>query len=216
DVETVRRARDAAGRQVLVAENYFYKPIAEALRRLLAAGTLGEPRFIVVNALKHQARADWRDDAALSGGGALFEGGIHWINLMANLGLRPLRVRGARAGGGSGPERSTLVTVEYDGGAVGVLAHSWEIPSPLRGLRLSKIYGTHGSATFESNGLFLLVRAGGVRLRCPGVGDLLGFHAMFVDFLRALRTDTEPRFTLALAQRDLELVEQIMATSERT
>ncbi|MBD0321678.1 MAG: Gfo/Idh/MocA family oxidoreductase, partial [Gemmatimonadetes bacterium] len=35
DFDAVRTARDAAGRRVMVAENYFYKPMAEALRRVI-------------------------------------------------------------------------------------------------------------------------------------------------------------------------------------
>ena len=215
DFDRVRRARDAAGRQVLVAENYFYKPMALALRRLLASGALGEVRFIQINALKHQSRSDWRDDPAVAGGGALFEGGIHWVSFLANIGLRLTSIRGVRAGGGPGPERSTLVVAEYEGGAVGTLAHSWEIPSAFRGLRLSRIYGTRGSATFESNGLFLLVRGRGLGLRLPAPRDMLGFRAMFADFLRALRTGAEPAYTFDLARRDLELVETIVGSSRR-
>ena len=86
--------------------------------------------------------------------------------------------------------------------------------SPLKGLRLSAIYGTAGTATFESNGLMLAVRGKRRRLRVPDPRDLLGYRAMFEDFLGALREGREPRFTLAMAQRDLELVEAIYASAE--
>ena len=102
-----------------------------------------------------------------------------------------------------------VVVLEYAGGAVGTLYYSWEIGSPLRGLRVSTLYGTEGAATFESNGLFLAVRGRGRRrLTIPNPGDLLGYRAMFRDFLDTLRTGREPRFGLAAARRDLELVEE--------
>ncbi|MDP9143469.1 MAG: hypothetical protein M3N43_02030, partial [Actinomycetota bacterium] len=62
-------------------------------------------------------------------------------------------------------------------------------------------------ATFESNGLFLLQRARRIRLQIPGLRDIKGMRAMFTDFILALRTGAEPAMTLAMARRDLELVE---------
>ena len=47
---------------------------------------------------------------------------------------------------------------EYDSGAVGTLSYWREIPSLLRGLRLSKLFGREGVITFESNGGFVVAR----------------------------------------------------------
>ena len=72
-----------------------------------------------------------------------------------------------------GPDRrvkSMMVAFRYDNGAVGSLFYSREVPSLLRGLRLSKLYGRRGIITFESNGLFVLARGEGLpRLLLPGV-----------------------------------------------
>lgn len=213
DFDAVAAAAEAAGRRVLVAENYFYKPMAEALRGVLARGEIGTPLILSVSALKEQRTGGWRDDAGMAGGGALFEGGIHWVNFMAHLGPRVVGVHGFRPGSGEGPERTMVVVFRYEGGAVGTLYHSWEIGSPLKGLRLSAIYGTEGAATFESNGLMLAVRGRRRRLKLPDPRDLLGYRGMFEDFLRALRTGEPPRFDLAAARRDLELVEAAYASA---
>jgi predicted dehydrogenase len=93
DFDRVEAAAIRAGRQVLVAENYFYKPLTHILRRTIHGGDLGDVLFLQLNALKHQKTNDWRDVATLAGGGALFEGGIHWVSLLANIGLTPARVR---------------------------------------------------------------------------------------------------------------------------
>lgn len=207
DFDRVEEAASTAGRQVLVAENYFYKPIAESIRSAIAAGDLGEVRVVAINALKHQRVDDWRGDARTAGGGALFEGGIHWINFMANLGLEPRRATGFRPGPPQEMEKTAVVVLEYEGGAVGTLHYSWEIGSPLKGLRLSAIYGTEGTLTFESNGIFIAVRGRRKRISAPGLRDLLGYRAMFEDFIRSIRAGTRPRFDLPLARRDLELVE---------
>lgn len=216
DFDAVRAARDAAGRRVMVAENYFYKPMAEALRTVIANGDIGEPRLLTINALKAQATENWRDDPSLAGGGALFEGGIHWINFMASLGLPVRRATGYRPGGRPGePDRTTLAVFEYEGGAVGTLAYSWEIGSPLKGLRLSALYGTEGAATFETNGIFLAVRGRRRRVAMPGVADIPGYAAMWRDFLPALRENREPRFTFDAARRDMDLLEAVYASMDR-
>lgn len=207
DCDAVARVAEEAGRRVFVAENYCYKPLVRTLRALLAAETIGAVRFVQVNAVKRQGVGGWREDPTQAGRGALFEGGIHWIDLVAHLGLRVAAARGFGPPVGRGPERSRLVVFEFEGGAVGTLAHSWEIPSLLRGLQLSRILGTEGSITFESNGLFLLVRGRERRLVVPGLRDLTGSRAMFDDFLDALATGREPLMTLARARHDLDLVE---------
>ena len=216
DFDLVVAASARTGRRVMVAENYFYKPLAEALRKVIADREIGEPRILSVSALKEQETGDWRDSEEMAGGGALFEGGIHWVNFMASLGLEVSAVHGFRPGTGEGPERTMVAVFEYAGGAVGTLYHSWEIGSPLKGLRVSAIHGTAGTATFESNGLGLMVRGRRRRLRLPDPRDMLGYRAMFDDFLAALREGREPRFTLAMARRDLELVEAINASAQRS
>jgi predicted dehydrogenase len=205
DFEAVARAQARTGRRVLVAENYCYKPLAGVLRRLLAEGVVGRTQFVQVNALKDQRATGWR---AEPGCGALLEGGIHWVDLLAHLGPPVRTVRGFRADGGQEPERSTLVVVEYADGSVGTLQHSWAAPSALRGLQLSCIRGTAGSLVFESNGLFVLVQGRqGRRLILPGLRDLAGYRAMFRDLFRALRHGQEPLMTLDRAREDVRIVE---------
>jgi predicted dehydrogenase len=115
----------------------------------------------------------------------------------------------ASAAAGRAGERSVLVVARYREGAIGTLHYGWDIPSPWRGLRLSRVFGAEGSVTFESNGLFVWLYGHRKRLIVPGLRDIAGYRAMFRDFLDALRTGREPAFTLARARRDLELVEDV-------
>lgn len=213
DFDQVEAAMQASGRRVFVAENYYYRPLARRLRGLLRSDAIGEVRYLVVKALKRQHTGGWRDDEAQAGGGALFEGGIHWVNFMAGIGLTVRSVQGFRPGKGQGIERSMLAVFRYTEGAVGTLFHAWDTPSALKGLRLSRIYGTDGSIAFESNGLFLLVFGRRRRLIFPGFRDISGFNAMFADYLACIRTGREPELTLARARRDLELVEGAYRTA---
>ena len=207
DFSAVHAAQHRSGRRVLVAENYCYKPLARALHSIVTSGVLGEIRFVQVDAAKRQRSSGWRTDPSVSCGGALLEGGVHWVDLLSNMGLGVETVHGFRPGDWQGIEQSMLLVVEYAEGAVGTLTHSWEVPSLLRGLRMSHIYGTRGSAAFESNGLFVVVTGMRTRIIFPGLRDIGGYRAMFRDFFDALRTGSEPRMTLGRAQRSLELIE---------
>ena len=213
DFSAVDDAARHASRQVFVAENYYYKPVLRTLRAMLRERVIGEPRFLDIKALKTQRTGNWRDDPDVALGGALYEGGIHWIAFLAGLGLDIAGVHGFRPGDAAGLDREMLVVVRYVGGAVGALFFSWATPSLLKGVRLSHIYGTEGSIRFESNGLFVLALGKRRQLEFPGVRDLTGSRAMFRDFLTAIRTGGEPEYTTALARRDLELVEGAYRTA---
>ncbi len=211
DCDVVEAAARQAGRRVLVAENYHYKPLARVLRRLLAEGVIGGLLFAQFNALKQQATSGWRDDGDVAGGGALYEGGIHWVSFAANLGPRVVSAHGF---GAADPrrERGLLAVFEYEGGATASLAYSWEVPSPLRGLRVSRLYGREGSIAFESNGLWVALWGRRKRLYLPDPTDLVGRRGMWRDFVQCLRGGTEAEMSFARARRDLELVEEIYAS----
>ena len=106
-----------------------------------------------------------------------------------------------------------LVSFTYDNGAVGSLYYSREIPSLLRGLRLSKLFGRRRVITFESNGAFVLVRGEGVpQLRFPGFRDMRGYRAMYADFVRAIGAARAPEMSLEAAMDDQRLMDQIYAS----
>jgi predicted dehydrogenase len=207
DFDAIVQACRDTGRLVYVAENYYYKPLLAKVRETLQSGAIGEPLFIHLNAVKRQRTGNWRDDEATAGGGALYEGGIHWVNFAGSLGYEIRAVRAARPGAHAGLERSMALLLEYAEGPVGLLSYSWEVASPLKGLRISRIYGREGSIAFESNGLFVASSGGRWGVYFPGLHDIQGYKGMFADFLRAWRARTEPRMTLARARHDLEVVE---------
>ncbi len=216
DYETARAARDRAGRVVLVGENDHYKPLAVTLRRLIAEGTLGDMVFAHFTTLVHRLKSadDWRNDESMAGGDAFFEEGIHWLHLAGSLGPRIVRAHGFRPpASASGPDRrakSLMVAFEYDNGAAGALYYSREVPSLLRGLRLSKLFGRDGIITFESNGAFVLARGRGFpRLLIPGIRDIRGYQAMYRDFAAAIRTSRAPEMSLERAIADQRLMDQI-------
>ena len=219
DYDAVRRARDRAGCVVLVGENYHYKPLAVQLRRLIARGLIGEMVFAHFTTIARRLKTadDWRNDETVAGGDAFFEEGIHWLHVAGSLGPKIASVAGFR------PElppevadrraKSMLVAFRYDNGAVGSLYYSREVPSLLKGMRLSKIFGRDGVITFESNGLFILTRGRGLpRFTLPGFYDFRGYRVMYRDFLASIREGRAPEMSLERAMDDQRLMEQIYAT----
>jgi predicted dehydrogenase len=220
DYETARDARNRAGRVVLVGENDHYKPLAVCLRRLLAEGAIGEMVFAHFMTLAKRLKAadDWRNDEAMAGGDAFFEEGIHWLHLAASLGPRITSIQGYRPSiSRHGPDRrakSMMIAFRYDNDAVGSLYYSREIPSLLRGLRVSKLLGRGGIISFESNGLLVVVRGRGLpRLIVPGVRDIRGYRAMYRDFAGAIREGRAPEMSLEVAIEDHRLMDQVYATA---
>jgi predicted dehydrogenase len=220
DYETVREARDRAGRVVLVGENDHYKPLCVTLRRLLANDEIGEMVFAQFStvALRLKSADDWRNDESMAGGDAFFEEGIHWLHIAGCLGPRIVAARGYRPSvSREGPDRrakSMMVALEYDNQAVGALYYSREIPSLFKGLRVSKLFGRRGVITFESNGVFVIARGGAVpRLHVPGFRDIRGYQAMYRDFAAAIRSGRAPEMSLERAIEDQVLMDQIYASA---
>ena len=220
DYRTVQKARDAAQRVVLVGENDHYKPLAVTLRKLIAANSIGDLVFAHFTTIAHRLKTadDWRNDESMAGGDAFFEEGIHWLHLAGSLGPRITSIHGYRpAASSDGPDRrakSMMVSFRYDNDAVGSLYYSREIPSLLRGLRLSKLFGRRGVITFESNGAFVLVRGRGTpRLILPGVRDIRGYKAMYCDFVASIRNRRAPEMSLERAMDDQRLMDDIYASA---
>jgi UDP-N-acetyl-2-amino-2-deoxyglucuronate dehydrogenase len=220
DYHDVIRARDRAGRTVLVGENDHYKPLAVRLRRLVAAGAIGEMVFAHFTTIARRLKSadDWRNDEAMAGGDAFFEEGIHWLHIAGSLGPRIVSAHGFRPSvSRSGPDRrakSMMVAFRYDNDAVGTLYYSREVPSLFRGLRVSKLFGREGVITFESNGLFVLARGKGwPSLQFPGFRDIRGYRAMYHDFAASAATGRAPEMSLERALEDHVLMDQIYASA---
>src|SRR5687768_11415104 len=216
DYETAVEARDRARRVVLVGENDHYKPLAVCLRRLLADGVIGEMVFAHFMTLARRLKTadDWRNDETMAGGDAFFEEGIHWLHFAGSLGPRITSIQGYRPSiSRQGPDRrakSMMVAFRYDNDAVGSLLSSREMPSLLRGVRVSKLLGRGGVVSFDCYGLFVIVRGAGFPwLIFPGFRDIRGYRAMYCDFVQSIRNGRQPQMSLERAIDDQRLMDQI-------
>ena len=194
----------------MVAENYYYKPLRTKIAECMKEDWIGKAIFFNINATKkQQSKGDWRDDASVAKFGSLFEGGIHWINFINNIGFVVKNAMGFVHDAQIKLERSIQASCNTDKGTIINLFYSWEIDTIFKGLRLSRIYGTEGSITFESNGLFIFVRGKKIKLFFPGFKNITGIAPMLLDFMEAIKQNKTPQFTWQMAVKDLRLIEEI-------
>ncbi len=210
ELRRIERAVSEAGIPAMVAENYFFKPLVRVLRHHIDRGDIGDPMFIEINKAARSRVSGWRADAEMMGGGALLEGGVHWINLMSSLGGEVREVIAVRPDieyRKVAPfEDSLELLFKFTSGAVGKMLHSWNLTNRIGGLGMSKVCGTDGNIHFEGNGLFAVVLGKRKRLRFPGFLDLMGYRGMLKHFVDCVREGRLPEMSLEVARRDMEVI----------
>jgi predicted dehydrogenase len=211
ELRAIESAVADAGVLSMVAENYYFKPLVRVLQYYIDCGTIGNPMFIEINKAARSKISGWRTDAEMMGGGALLEGGVHWVNLMTSIGgdvREVVAVRPEVQYDRVAPfEDSLEVLFKFSNGTAGKLLHSWNLTNRVGGLGMSKVYGTEGNIHFEGNGLFVMVLGKKKRLRFPGFLDLMGYRGMLRHFADCVRVNQPPAMSLAVARRDMEIVD---------
>lgn len=188
EAEDLYARAQAAGRVAQVAFQMRFGSAAQAARRLIREGALGDITSFRVTFL-HSGYEDpdrpltWRLDHTRTGGGVLYDLGSHAIDLITYLIGRPQRVMGLTrtfikerpVAAGSAQrvpvhvDDVALAMLETESGAVGVLEATRLATGLRRGPDIT-IYGTRGSVAFSGftnpNELHLYLKAEKV----PGLG----------------------------------------------
>ena len=107
-----------------------------------------------------------------------------------------------------------MVAFRYDNGAVGSLYYSREIPSLLRGLRLSKLFGRDGHHHVRIERRSSCSCAGGACRGCcfPGSATSAATRRCIATSSRAIREGRAPEMSLERAIDDQRLMDQIYAS----
>ncbi|MBT3605073.1 MAG: Gfo/Idh/MocA family oxidoreductase [Candidatus Latescibacteria bacterium] len=189
---------------LMVAENYYYKPSLTYIKDLISAGRLGDLQSVFVKKLTTQTAEGWK-----SAHGALLEGGIHFVALIADLfDTSPVDVEAVFPGHREGEaERHSVTRLTFASQATAELHYSWDTPSLTKGVfQHSKIEGSGGTVIFESNGIYAR-HSGALLPAFPGLKDLMGYGAMTQDFLNCLQDRAlQPYSNFERAKRDLDIV----------
>ncbi len=171
-----------------VAENYMFKSFVPKIVSAVREGDIGKPLALEINKYNKDNISGWRTNKDLMGGGALLEGGVHWINLLVSLAdSKPTEVMAVKPEveyETNIPFEDTItLLVKFENGMTGKLFHSWRIPNKFKGMALSKYYGTEGVITFESNGLLTSVYGKKNKKIFTDLRDFLGYKAMIKSFI---------------------------------
>jgi predicted dehydrogenase len=212
ELAAVMSAVKKSGVRCTVAENYMFKPVIPKVKKMIEAGAIGEPLMIQLNKTGFQANAGWRLDPVMMGGGALLEGGVHWVNILVTLADSVPEAIIAfvpeKKYDMTSPFEDTIsLTVRFKNGMTASLLHSWKIPNSLKGISLSKIYGTEGTITFESNGLFAMSTG---RKRCFSAvnpANLLGFKSMHRHLIESWKNGTRWEPSMDRVKMELAMIE---------
>jgi predicted dehydrogenase len=178
------------------------------VRRLLAAGAIGEVRQVVISARGHRRPGGWRRSVAVTGGGALIDGGIHYVHLLRAWGGPVAAVSAAAPSNLFADvegEDTAFALFRFRRGGVGLLANSLAAPGLPRG-QTAWITGATGSLGVDNRGRYLILRgAGRSRLRVF-LRDRRGLAAQLRAFVAAVAEGRPPALPPASTRQDLAVV----------
>ena len=128
----------------MVAENFYFDPAVWKAVELMPR--LGKIYTIIVRSTAYHSPSGWRRIKELMGGGALIDGGIHFIDTLLNLGGDYERACGVsyRSVSGIEGEDTTLGIFKFENGATGLIIYSWGFKNPSR-TPAFEVYGDNGS-----------------------------------------------------------------------
>lgn len=208
EADRMLEAARQAGRVLMVAENFHFMPAFRHVRAVVGSGRLGALRELHLIARGFRRHAGWRLQGDVVGGGALIDGGIHYVHVLRWWGgavRRLFALRPPQTIENMGGEDAVALLAELEGGAVGLLANSLGTSGVPR-FQWSTITGVSGTCFIDNRGRAVLVRSG----RRPGLRlfrrDLRGHQAMLAAFCEAMRSGAVGEMDGLEGRRDLAVV----------
>jgi len=208
EADAMIEAASRAGRALMTAEQFRFMPAFRRVRGLLDEGHLGRLRDIHLVARGFRQRSGWRLDAVAVGGGALIDGGIHYVHNLRWWGgavqrvyaLRPPPTLASTAG-----EDGVCLLAELACGAVGVLSNSLGSPG-LAQFQWSTVTGARATCFADNRGRWVALR-GDRRFRLWFFRrDTRGYEAMLRAFRIAMQRSHADEMDGAAGRADLAVV----------
>ena len=130
----------------MVAEQYFFDASLQHAMELAVPNNIGKIHTIIVRDQRNFTNTGWRTNEAAMGGGALIDGGVHYIEAMLDLGgayteVKAFSYRGGKAIEG---EDSTMALFSFRNGAHGLFYYTWAYKNAPQ-LPAYEIVGSEGS-----------------------------------------------------------------------
>ena len=207
-------AAQQAGITLMVAENVRYMTQVRCCQKLVRDGALGTLRLVQFQEKYPFKPGSWRSLAAMNGGGVLIDGGIHKVHFMRYLAGEPnmvFAVELPRAMQNQEGEDGTLVTMIWEGGAVGLINHSWTPGSPEP--PTVEVSGTEGRIHFQVGNGSLVLEQGSARRTWQFPPDYRGLPAMLREFQDSIRERRAAETSGEEGLKDLALVDAAYRSS---
>lgn len=215
--EMIRISKET-GKKLMVADQWHFDPSIREARRLIGEGKIGRLVAVLVRSQGFYDAYGWRRSRAEMGGGALIDGGIHYVDTLLSLGgdydsVWGIAVKGASVIEG---EDTSAAVLRLANGALGLLFYSWSYRNP-PSVPEFEAFGTDGSLAEDVQGslkrdhntvyrgLLLNGSPYAVKGYDPMVAEMEGF-------LKSVSEGTKVPFDPELAKRELELVLAVYGT----
>jgi predicted dehydrogenase len=201
-------AAEASRRVVMVAEQFHFMPAFRRLKALLDGGALGALREIQLVARGLHRRSGWRLQAEQTGGGALIDGGIHYVHALRWWGggvRRVFALRPPQTLVGFGGEDAVSLLAELGEGGVGLLSNSLAAPG-LPKFQWSTVTGSQATCFADNRGRWLALRGGRRSRLWLTRGDVRGYEAMLSAFAEATVRGKTEEMDGAAGRADLAVV----------
>ena len=210
-------ATSDAGVKLMVAENYRFLPAVQRCKDIIKQGYIGKLRLIQIQVEGYRAATDWRASAEITGGGAFIDGGIHFVNLLVNLGGFPHQVYAARPPQvfrNTGGEDGMVLTARLPGGGVGLINYSSATASTKESHWIN-VTGTEGFLSFTPYGSEMFIDTQDLRrtVRLPEARR--GVRPMLREFRDSIAENREPLMSGKDGLRDLAVVLGAYQSAER-
>ena len=214
--EMIDLARDA-GVKLMTAENYRFLPAVKRCKDIIEAGNIGSVRLIQIQAEGYSVPSAWRTSQEASGGGVFIDGGIHFVDIMMNLGGFPERLYAAKP-----PqvfmdievEDGIVVTAHLPGGALGLI--NFSRATAVKGQRQwINVTGSKGHLSYTPYSDEIIFETTEVQrtIRLPEARR--GVRGMVKEFRDSIIEDREPVMNGQEGLRDLAIVLAAYESAER-
>lgn len=205
--QLIRVASDARVR-LMVAENYRFLPSVERAKDMIDAGDIGRLRQIQIDAEEFREPTEWRTDAALTGGGAFIDGGIHYVDVMMALGGYPssvYAVKPPQVHRQSQGEDGIALIARLPNGVVGLLnfSRATQLERPIDEI---KVTGSGGTLVFHTKGTEIAVHTNTARRVVAIPEARRGVRPMLREFHSSISENREPSTSGTEAMKALAIV----------
>lgn len=223
ECDEIIAAAEGTGLTVGVQHNQLFFPPHVRAKEMIDAGKIGRPLHIRLRLGIGGKYGGWRSDPAVTGGGLLFDAGVHRFYLARHLFGEVAEIVSLTDRPGGDGEDQAVVALRFENGALGVIDANYNGPAGMFDDAV-EIVGTDGAlylSGIESD--FEGFRTGPALRRYDGAwhdvrvdpGDWLGSLAASIQaFVVAVAAGTPPPVTMRDGRRIVELIETVYGRTE--